>query len=115
MSPKSASSYATDDITARNTNFFCVPRNGLCVTETWQYSTEDELATTSFWVGVRRSCQSASAGELKPTWSKEYDDAADHGTPRGARGMKKFVRTYLATNTAAKAKDNAKVSFCCKS
>ena len=107
--PSSASGYATDDITARNTNFFCVPRNGICTTETWQYSTEDDLATTSFWVGITRGCQSGSAGELKPTYSNDATLAADHGTPIGARGMKKFVRTYMATNTAAKAKDNAKV------
>ena len=41
--PSSSSSFKTDDITARNPNFYCQPVNGQCVTETFQYSTKNDI------------------------------------------------------------------------
>ena len=45
-------------------------------------------------------------GSFKPTSS--VDAPEPHGLKIGATGMTKLIRSYLATNSAAKAKDNAK-------
>lgn len=107
--PSGSSVFKTDDVTARDINKYCVPNNGMCRTETWQYKTKNDLQTTSFWVGIERGCQtntpSTSAGTVSDNTSGEGEA---HGTNRAADSMTKFVRYYIATNTASKAKDNAK-------
>ena len=107
--PSGSSVFKTDDVTARDINKYCVPNNGMCRTETWQYKTKNDLQTTSFWVGIERGCQtntpSTSANVVSDNTSGQGEP---HGTNRAADSMTKFVRYYIATNTASKAKDNAK-------
>ena len=68
------------------------------------------MKTTSYWVGIQRGCQDnvdgSSTGGIVSFVKKGNGYA--HGIGRAADGMTKFVRYYAATNTAAKAKDNAK-------
>ena len=64
------------------------------------------IETTSFWVGIKRGCPLKTDGSFKPTSS--VDAPEPHGLKIGATGMTKLIRSYLATNSAAKAKDNAK-------
>ena len=107
--PSGSSVFKTDDVTARDINKFCVPNNGMCRTETWQYKTKNDLQTTSFWVGIERGCQTNTASTSAGTVSSVTSgDGESHGTNRAADGMTKFTRYYIATNTASKAKDNAK-------
>jgi len=108
--PSGSSVFKTDDTTARDINKYCVPNNGMCSTTTWQYKTKNDLQTTSFWVGVTRGCQSNDGGVSGGVVSAITSGTSDisHGTNRAADGMKKFVRYYIATNSASKAKDNAK-------
>ena len=108
--PSGSTVWKTDDATARDINRFCVPNNGLCKTSTWQYATKNSLKTTSYWVGIQRGCQDNTDGSSTGgivSFVKEGNGYA-HGIGRAADGMTKFVRYYAATNTAAKAKDNAK-------
>ena len=79
----------------------------MCRTETWQYKTKNDLQTTSFWVGIERGCQTNTASTSGNVVSDGSTDIS-HGTNRAADGMNKFVRYYIAANTASKAKDNAK-------
>ena len=108
--PSGSTVWKTDDVTARDINKFCVPNNGLCKTSTWQYATKNSLKVTSYWVGIQRGCQDnvdgSSTGGIV-SYVREGNGYA-HGIGRAADGMTKFVRYYTATNTAAKAKDNAK-------
>ena len=107
--PSGSSVFKTDDVTARDINKYCVPNNGMCRTETWQYKTKNDLQTTSFWVGIERGCQTNTASTSAGTVSSATSgDGESHGTNRAADGMTKFTRYYIATNTASKAKDNAK-------
>ena len=108
--PSGSTVWATDDVTARDVNRYCVPNNGLCKTSTWQYATKNSLKITSYWVGIQRGCQDNVDGSNTGgivSFVKE-GDGFPHGIARAADGMTKFVRYYAATNTAAKAKDNAK-------
>ena len=61
-------------------------------------------------MGIQRGCQDnvdgSSTGGIV-SFVREGNGYA-HGIARAADGMTKFVRYYAATNTAAKAKDNAK-------
>ena len=66
----------------------------------------NKFKTTSFWVGIKRGCPLKTDGSFKPSASVDAPEA--HGFKIGATGMTKLIRSYLATNTAAKAKDNAK-------
>ena len=68
------------------------------------------MKVTSYWVGIQRGCQDNTDGSSTGgivSYVKEGNGYA-HGIGRAADGMTKFVRYYTATNTAAKAKDNAK-------
>ena len=67
---------------------------------------DNKYETTSFWVGIKRGCPLKTDGSFKPSASVESPEP--HGLKIGATGMTKLIRSYLATNTAAKAKDNAK-------
>ena len=108
--PSGSTVWATDDVTARDPNRYCVPNNGLCKTSTWQYATKNALKITSYWVGIQRGCQDNTDGSNTGGIVSfvEEGDGYPHGIARAADGMTKFVRYYAATNTAAKAKDNAK-------
>ena len=85
----------------------------MCRTNTWQYATKNDLHTTSYWVGIERGCQedqtTAQTNVVTFTniWRQD-GDGFTHGTNRGADKMEKFVRYYIASNTASKAKDLAK-------
>ena len=68
------------------------------------------MKITSYWVGIQRGCQDNTDGSSTGgivSYVREGTGYA-HGIGRAADGMTKFVRYYTATNTAAKAKDNAK-------
>merc|ERR1712168_375194 len=83
-----------------------MPTAGCCKTTTWQYSTRDSAgSTSSYWVGIERGCPDTSVDSQRAT---NDDVGVAHTTKRGATNMKEFVRYYPATNTASKAKDNAK-------
>ena len=86
---------------------FCKPLNGLCSTTTWQYSTKDKGgSTTSHWVGIERGCAGAPTANTMAT----HDTTGNtYNFKRGISSGKAFVRFYAASNTASKAKDNAKV------
>ena len=95
------------------TSVFTIFTLGMCRTNTWQYATKNDLHTTSYWVGIERGCQedqtTAQTNVVTYTniW-REDGDGFTHGTNRGADKMEKFVRYYIASNTASKAKDLAK-------
>ena len=74
----------------------CRPgQSGLCRTETWQYASKRGGRITSFWVGVERGCLDGQ--EISVT-----GNGLDHSGTLAVEGLKKFVRTYPATNTISK-------------
>ena len=111
--PSGSTYFLTDDVTAADPTKYCVPNNGLCKTTTWQYATKNDKKTTSYWVGIQRGCQDdySTPTTNQVTFTNVWRDGVanfPHGTPRAADGMEKFVRYYVASNTASKAKDLAK-------
>lgn len=98
--PSGSTAYDTDLDATLDPLKYCKPTNGFCSTTTWQYSTYDDAgATSSHWIGIERGCATDAVAPVT---------ALSHTTKRGATGMQERVRWYAATNTASKAKDNAK-------
>ena len=98
--PSGSTLYDTDLDATLDPRKYCQPTLGFCSTTTWQYSTFDDAgATSSHWIGIERGCGDDTN---TPT------DATSHTTKRGATAMNERIRWYAATNTASKAKDNAK-------
>ncbi len=95
--------FATDDEAARDPTKYCSSTNGLCMTKTWQYKTENTAdVVTSHWVAIERGCApDAEAATLGTT-------AITLSPNNRALAANMFVRMHAATNTASKAKDNAK-------
>ena len=95
--------FATDDESARDPTKFCSSTNGLCMTKTWQYKTENTAdVVTSHWVAIERGCApDAEAATLGTTGIAVSPN-------NRALSADMFVRMHAATNTASKAKDNAK-------
>ena len=60
--PSGSASIQTDDDSRDDPKKFCIPNNGLCRTETWQYSTRSPMKTTSYWIGIERGCQADQDG-----------------------------------------------------
>ena len=104
--PSGSTIYPTDDEATMDPRKYCKPTHGFCKTTTWQYSTRDSAgSTSSYWVGIERGCPEHTVESMRAT---ENDIGVAHTTKRGATNMKEFVRYYPGTNTASKAKDNAK-------
>ena len=102
---------------------YCTPpaTAPFCTTNTWTYSTEDTTgAVTSYWVGVERGCAAVTSYTTDALTSGTVSTLAGSAagsdissTTRGfstATGKKQtqHVRLYAPTNSAAKAKANAK-------
>ena len=105
--PSGSTLYKTDLQATLDPRKYCIPPNGFCMTTTWQYSTQDlSGATSSHWVGIERNCPDNTVDAQMAT--NDNDSGVSHTTKRGATGMKEYVRYYPASNTASKAKDNAK-------
>ena len=104
--PSGSTIFKTDLESTVDPRRYCQPSHGFCKTTTWQYSTRDAAgSTSSYWVGIERGCPDHTVDSMLAT----HDDiGVAHTTKRGATNMKEFVRYYPATNTASKAKDNAK-------
>lgn len=87
----------------RDPTKFCVPNNGFCRTETWQYATRSPSKTTSYWIGIERGCQPNQDGALSEVLSRNTEGAGlSYSGARGVDGMTKYVRYYVASNTATK-------------
>ena len=105
--PSGSKSVTTDTNSMNNPKKFCKPNNGFCKTETWQYSTRSPLKTTSFWVGIERGCQPNQDGSTSELISRNLEGSGlNYSGARGVDGMTKFVRYYLASNTAGKVSRN---------
>jgi len=104
--PSGSTTYETDFEATLDPRKYCKPAHGFCKTTTWQYSTRDSAgSTSSYWVGIERGCPDHTVDSMRATHDTT---GVAHTTKRGATNMKEFVRYYPATNTASKAKDNAK-------
>ena len=104
--PSGSTSFDTDFEATLDPRKYCKPAHGFCKTTTWQYSTRDAAgSTSSYWVGIERGCPDHSVDSMRATHD---ETGVAHTTKRGATNMKEYVRYYPATNTASKAKDNAK-------
>ena len=105
--PSGSSIFSTTAEATMDPRLYCQPANGFCSTTTWQYSTKDTAGTTtSHWVGVERGCASTSTTQTLPSYN---DQGNDYNFKRGLSSTYAYVRYHAATNTASKAKDNAKV------
>ena len=104
--PSGSTQFDTDLEATIDPRKYCKPAHGLCKTTTRQYSTRDSAgSTSSYWVGIERGCPDHTVDSQLATHN---DIGVAHTTKRGATNMKEYVRYYPATNTASKAKDNAK-------
>ena len=101
--PSGASSITTDSDSMRNPKKFCMPNNGFCRTETWQYATRSPTKTTSFWMGIERGCQPNQDSSSDEMLSLNTEGAGlGYTGARGVDGLTKYVRYYVASNTATK-------------
>ena len=108
--PSGSSVFATTLKATKDPRQYCQATNGLCATTTWQYSTKNSGgATTSHWIGVERGCADPSTAGTAPSHATTGND---YNFKRALESAKAYVRYYPATNTASKAKHNAKVSRC---
>ena len=105
--PSGSSVFDTDQEATMDPRKYCQPANGFCSTTTWQYSTRDKAGTTtSHWVGVERGCSDVTTEQTAPSYESVGND---YNFKRALSSTKAYVRYHAATNTASKAKDNAKV------
>ena len=104
--PSGSTVFETDLEATIDPRKYCKPSHGFCKTTTWQYSTRDSAgSTSSYWVGIERGCPVHTVDSML---ASHNDEGVAHTTKRGATNMKEYVRYYPASNTASKAKDNAK-------
>ena len=104
--PSGSNSFQTDTTASLDPTKYCIPSDtGLCYTKTFQYGTKDARGvTTSNWMVISRGCVESDDVATQNT------DTGDilTGNTRSVSNAYMNVRMYAATNSASKAKDNAK-------
>merc|ERR1719223_2363074 len=104
--PSGSNSFRTDTTTSLDPTKYCIPSDtGLCYTKTYQYGTKDARGvTTSNWMVISRGCVEA---DDVATQNVDVGETLT-GNTRSISNTNMNVRMYAATNSASKAKDNAK-------
>ncbi|CBY08581.1 unnamed protein product [Oikopleura dioica] len=104
--PSGSNSFQTDVTASLDPTKYCIPSDtGLCYTKTFQYGTKDSRGvTTSNWMVISRGCVEADDSATQNTATGDILT----GNTRSVSNAMMNIRMYAATNSASKAKDNAK-------